>query len=325
MHVYVAGATGAIGKPLIPQLIRAGHTVTASTRSPAKAERLRALGAEPVVVDGLDGKAVTEAVKTAEPDAIVHQMSALAGTPDLRHFDRWFATTNELRTTGTDILLAAAREVGVVRFVAQSYTGWTNPRTGGPVKTEDDGFDPDPAKAQRESITAIRYVENAVPSAGVQGIVLRYGNFYGPGASEQLVELIRKRRFPLVGDGAGVWSWIHLDDAAAATVAALERGEPGVYNVTDDEPAAASEWLPYLAEAVGAKPPMRFPKWVARLMAGEVAVRWMTEGRGSSNAKAKRELGWAPEWRSWRQGFRDGLGERKTVSGGMPVLPGSRG
>jgi nucleoside-diphosphate-sugar epimerase len=311
MHVYVAGATGAIGKPLIPQLIRAGHAVTASTRSPAKADRLRALGAEPVVVDGLDGKAVTEAVKAAEPDAIVHEMSALAGTPDLRRFDRWFATTNELRTKGTDILLAAARDVGVVRFVAQSYTGWTNPRTGGPVKTERDGFDPDPAKAQRESIAAIRYLENAVPSAGVQGIVLRYGNFYGPGASDQLVELVRKRRFPLVGDGAGVWSWIHLDDAAAATVAALERGEPGVYNITDDEPAPASEWLPYLAEAVGAKPPMRFPKWVARLMAGEVPVRWMTEGRGSSNAKAKRELDWAPKWSSWRQGFRDGLEERR--------------
>jgi nucleoside-diphosphate-sugar epimerase len=311
MHVYVAGATGAIGKPLIPLLIRAGHTVTASTRSPAKADRLRALGAEPIVVDGLDGKAVTEAVKAAEPDAIVHQMSALAGTPDLRRFDRWFATTNELRTKGTDILLAAAREVGVVRFVAQSYTGWTNPRTGAPVKTERDGFDPDPADAQRESITAIRYLEQAVPSAGVQGIVLRYGNFYGPGASEALVELIRKRRFPLVGDGGGVWSWIHLDDAAAATVAALERGEPGVYNITDDEPAPASEWLPYLAEAVGAKPPMRFPKWVARLMAGEVPVRWMTEGRGSSNAKAKRELDWAPRWSSWRQGFRDGLEERR--------------
>ena len=309
MHVYVAGATGAIGRRLIPQLIRAGHTVTASTRSPGKADRLRALGAEPVVVDGLEAKAVTEAIRAAEPDAIIHQMTALAGTADLRRFDRWFATTNELRTKGTDILLAVARDVGVVRFVAQSYTGWTNPRTGGPVKTERDGFDPEPAKAQRESIAAIRYLEQTVPSAGVQGVVLRYGNFYGPGASEQLVELIRKRRFPLVGDGAGVWSWIHLDDAAAAAVAALGRGEPGVYNVTDDEPAPASEWLPYLAEAVGAKPPMRFPKWVARLMAGEVAVRWMTEGRGSSNAKAKSELGWTPEWRSWRQGFRAGLRE----------------
>jgi nucleoside-diphosphate-sugar epimerase len=310
MRVLVAGATGAIGRPLIPQLFRAGHTVTATTRSQAKADRLRALGAEPVIVDGLDAPAVTEAVAAAEPDAIVHQMTALAGAADLRHFDRWFATTNELRTKGTDILLAAAREVGVVRFVAQSYTGWSNPRTGGPVKTERDGFDPDPAKAQRESITAIRYLDKAVPSAAVQGIVLRYGNFYGPGASEELVELVRKRRFPLVGDGAGVWSWIHIDDAAAAAVAALERGEPGVYNITDDDPAPASEWLPYLAEAVGAKPPMRFPKWVARLVAGEVAVRWMTEGRGSSNAKAKRELGWTPRWRSWKEGFREGLGER---------------
>jgi nucleoside-diphosphate-sugar epimerase len=272
---------------------------------------LRALGAEPVVVDGLDAVGLTKAVAEARPEAIVHQMTALAGTPDLRRFDRWFATTNELRTKGTDILLAAAREVGVGRFVAQSYTGWTNPRTGGPVKTERDGFDQDPAKAQRESITAIRYLEQAVPSAGVQGIVLRYGNFYGPGASDQLLELIRKRRFPLVGDGAGVWSWIHVDDAAAAAVAALERGEPGVYNITDDEPAAASEWLPYLAEAIGAKPPMRFPRWVARLMAGEVAARWMTEGRGSSNSKAKHELDWAPEWSSWRQGFRDGLSERR--------------
>jgi 2-alkyl-3-oxoalkanoate reductase len=311
MRVLVAGATGVVGRPLIPGLIRAGHRVTATTRSPAKADRLRALGAEPVVVDGLDAVGLTKAVAEARPEAIVHQMTALAGTPDLRRFDRWFATTNELRTKGTDILLAAAREVGVGRFVAQSYTGWTNPRTGGPVKTERDGFDQDPAKAQRESITAIRYLEQAVPSAGVQGIVLRYGNFYGPGASDQLLELIRKRRFPLVGDGAGVWSWIHVDDAAAAAVAALERGESGVYNITDDEPAAASEWLPYLAEAIGAKPPMRFPRWVARLMAGEVAARWMTEGRGSSNSKAKHELDWAPEWSSWRQGFRDGLSERR--------------
>jgi nucleoside-diphosphate-sugar epimerase len=311
MHVYVAGATGAVGRSLIPQLIRAGHTVTASTRSAAKADRLRALGAEPVVVDGLDADAVSEAVTAAEPDAIVHQMTALAGTPDLRRFDRWFATTNRLRTTGTDILLAAARNVGVVRFVAQSYTGWSNPRTGGRVKTEADGLDPHPAKAQREAIAAIRYLEETVPSAGVHGVVLRYGNFYGPGASDQLVELVRRRRFPLVGDGAGVWSWIHLDDAAAATVAALERGEPGVYNITDDDPAPASQWLPYLADAVGAKPPLRVPTWLARLMAGEVAVRWMTEGRGSSNAKAKRELNWTPDWSSWRQGFRDGLGRRR--------------
>jgi nucleoside-diphosphate-sugar epimerase len=307
MRVYVAGATGAIGQRLIPRLVAAGHDVTATTRTPAKAERLRELGAEPVIVDGLDAAAVAKAVADARPDAIVHQMTALAGTADLRRFDRWFATTNELRTRGTDILLAAAREVGVTRFVAQGYTGWTNPTTGGPVKTEDDGFEPNPPKMQRQALAAIRYLEETVPAAPLSGIVLRYGNFYGPGASDALVELIRKRRLPVIGDGAGVWSWIHLDDAAAATAAALENGDPGVYNITDDEPAPVSEWLPYLADVVGAKAPMRVPVWLARPMAGSVAVRWMTEGRGSSNEKAKRELRWQPEWSSWREGFRRGL------------------
>jgi 2-alkyl-3-oxoalkanoate reductase len=205
-------------------------------------------------MDGLDATSVAEAVARAQPDAIVDQMTALAGDPDLRRFDRWFAVTNELRTRGTDNLLSAARAAEVPRFIAQSYTGWTNPATGGPVKTERDGFDPQPPKAQRESLAAIRYLEDTVTAAPLAGIVLRYGNFYGPGASEALVELIRKRRFPLVGDGGGLWSWIHLDDAAAATVAALERGSRGVYNVVDDDPAPASEWLPYLAEVVGAKP-----------------------------------------------------------------------
>jgi len=307
MRVFVAGATGAIGQRLIPQLVAAGHQVMATTRTPAKVERLRALGAVPVVVDGLDAAAATRAVADAQPDAIVHQMTGLAGTPDLRRFDRWFAITNELRTTGTDILLAAAREAGVSRFVAQSYTGWTNPTTGGPVKTERDELDAHPPKMQRESLAAIRYIEQTVPAAPLSGVVLRYGNFYGPGASDSLVELIRKRRFPVIGDGEGVWSWIHLDDAASATVAALERGDPGLYNITDDEPARVSEWLPYLAEAVGAKPPMRVPAWLARPMAGSVAVRWMTEGRGSSNDKAKRELDWQPIWTSWREGFREGL------------------
>jgi nucleoside-diphosphate-sugar epimerase len=225
----------------------------------------------------------------------------------MRRFDRWFATTNRLRTEGTDILLEAARDAGVRRVIAQSYTGWTNPRTGGPVKSEADGFDPEPLKWQRETLAGIRYVEEAVPSGVPEGIVLRYGNFYGPGASDVLVELVRKRRFPVVGDGAGVWSWIHLDDAASAAIAALERGESGVYNVVDDDPAPTSEWLPYLAEAVGAKPPMRVPKVLAVLMAGSVPVRWMTEGRGASNEKAKRELGWQPRWASWREGFREGL------------------
>jgi nucleoside-diphosphate-sugar epimerase len=309
MHVFVAGATGALGRRLIPQLIVAGHRVTATTRTPAKQEQLRALGAEPVVVDGLDSAAMTKVVADSGPDAIVHQMTALAGKADLRRFDRWFATTNELRTKGTDILLAAGRKAGVRRFVTQSYTGWTNPATGGAVKSEEDGFEPDPPKMQRQSLAAIRYVEETVPTAAEQGIVLRYGNFYGPGASEALVELLHKRRFPVIAEGAGVWSWVHLDDAAAATVAAVERGAPGVYNVTDDEPARVSDWLPYLAEVVGAKRPMRVPVSLARIMAGSVAVRWMTEGRGSSNEKAKREFDWRPRWSTWREGFKAGLGE----------------
>jgi nucleoside-diphosphate-sugar epimerase len=306
MRVFVAGGTGALGRRLVPQLVERGHEVTATTRSAAKAGELAALGARPVVVDGLDGVAVGRAVAEAQPDAIVHQMTAI-GTPDMRHFDRWFATTNELRTTGTGHLLAAAQASGVEKVVVQSYTGWTNIRTGGPVKTEDDPFDPEPAKEQRESMAAIRFLERAVTEAPLTGIVLRYGNFYGPGASESMVELIRARRMPIVGRGTGVWSFIHLDDAAAATVAAVERGDSGVYNVVDDDPAPVAEWLPHLADAVGAKPPMRLPVWLARMAAGEVVVRWMTEGRGAANEKAKRELGWAPAWTSWRDGFRHGL------------------
>jgi 2-alkyl-3-oxoalkanoate reductase len=227
MCVFVTGATGAVGRPLIPQLIAAGHEVIATTRSGAKAGKLRALRAESVVVDGLDSEALTKAVAEAKPDAIVHQMTALAGKPDMRRFDRWFAKTNELRTKGTDILVAAARNLGIERFVAQGYTGWTNPATGGPVKSEDDGFDPNPPKMQRESLAAIRYVEETVPAALPHGVVLRYGNFYGPGASNSLVELIRKRRFPVIADGTGVWSWIHVDDAAAAVVASLEQDGTG--------------------------------------------------------------------------------------------------
>jgi 2-alkyl-3-oxoalkanoate reductase len=310
MRVFVAGATGAIGRRLVPQLVARGHAVTATTRSAAKADDLRAAGADPVVVDGLDAAAVGEAVARAEPEAVVHQMTALAGKPDIRHFDRWFATTNELRTRGTEYLLAAAEAAGVQRFVAQSYTNWTNAREGGPVKTEDDPFDPHPAKAQRQSMAAIQALEATVAGAPLDGLILRYANFYGPGASDSFVELLRKRKLPVVGDGAGVWSWVHLDDAAAAGADALERGAPGVYNIADDEPAPVSVWMPYLAEAVGAKPPLRVPAWVGRLAAGEVAVRWMTEGRGSSNAKAKRELGWEPAWATWRDGFRHALTDR---------------
>jgi nucleoside-diphosphate-sugar epimerase len=316
MRVFLAGATGAIGRRLVPQLVVRGHHVTATTRSADKLDRLRALGAAPVVVDGLDAVAVGEAVAHAEPEAIIHQMTALAGEPDLKHFDRWFARTNELRTKGTENLLAAASAADVGRFVAQSYTGWTNIREGGPVKTEDDPLDPSPAKTQTESLAAIRFLEQAVLEAPLAGIVLRYGSFYGPGASESLVEQIRRRKLPVVGGGGGVWSWIHLDDAASATVAALERGRRGVYNIVDDEPAKASECLPYLAEVVGAKPPMHVPAWLGRFLAGEAAVGMMTEARGASNAKAKRELGWQPSFSSWREGFRDGLTDSASVHSG---------
>jgi nucleoside-diphosphate-sugar epimerase len=307
MRVFVAGGTGALGRRLVPQLVERGHEVAATTRSAGKTDVLRALGAHPVVVDGLDAAAVGQAVAEAHPDAIVHQMTAIAAAADLRRFDRWFATTNQLRTAGTRHLLAAAQASGVATFVAQSYTGWNNSRTGGPVKSEDDPLDPEPAKAQRESMAAIRFLERAVTEAPLTGVVLRYGNFYGPGASESMVGTVRARKMPIVGTGSGVWSFIHLDDAAAATVAAVERGGAGVYNIVDDEPAPVAQWLPHLAEAVGAKPPLRLPVWLARVAAGEVVVRWMTEGRGSSNEKAKRELDWRPAWTSWRDGFRHGL------------------
>ena len=308
MRVFVAGAAGAIGRQLLPQLAAQGHQVTAATRSPAKAGLLHELGADPVVLDGLDAAAVGEAVARAEPEVVVHQMSSLAGGSSLRRFDRVFATTNRLRTEGTDHLLAAAAAAGARRFIAQSYTGWPNARSGGPVKDEEDPLDPSPPAAQRESLAAIRHLERVVPAAApMQGIVLRYGSFYGPGASDEFVEMIRKRRVPVIGDGVGIWSFLHIHDAAAATIAALDRGEPGVYNVVDDEPASVAEWLPFLAQTVGAKPPLRVPTWLGRLAAGEVGVSMMTQIRGSSNAKAKRQLGWEPAWPSWRQGFRGGL------------------
>lgn len=311
MRVFVAGAGGAIGGPLVRRLVEAGHEVVATTRSPQKLERLRALGAQAVAMDGLDATAVGEAVARAEPEVVVHQMTALAGAGNIRRFDREFAQTNALRREGADNLVAAAVAAGVRRLVAQSYTGWPNSRTGGAVKSEDDPLDPDPPAAQAATLAAIRYLEQAVLAAPLAGVVLRYGSFYGPGASDELVELVRRRKLPLVGDGGGVWSWVHVEDAAAATVAAVERGAPGVYNVVDDEPAPVRAWLPYLAAAVGAKPPRRIPVWVARLAAGEVVVSMMTQVRGSSNAKAKRELGWQPRWASWREGFRHGLAERE--------------
>jgi nucleoside-diphosphate-sugar epimerase len=306
MHVYIAGGAGAIGTRLVRQLVERGHRVTATTTDPAKTDLLERLGARAVVVDGLDSPAVGEAVATAEPDAVVHQMTALAGRLDPKHFDRSFALTNRLRTEGLDHLLAAAEACGVEQVVAQSYTGWPNIRAGRWVKDEEDPLDPDPPKAQRESLAAIRYLEETVLKAG--GTVLRYGGFYGADG-DPMVAMVRKRQFPIVGGGPGYMSWIHLDDAAAATVLALERDARGVFNIVDDEPAPASEWLPYLAECVGAKPPLRLPVWVARLAAGDVAVSMLTRTRGSSNARAKRELGWQLRWPSWRQGFKDGLAE----------------
>ena len=307
MRIFVAGGTGAIGTPLVRQLVEGGHQVTATTRRVEKAEHIRRLGATVAIMDGLDAASVGEAVARAEPEAIIHQMTALSGTPDMRHFDRWFRTTNALRTTGTRHLLAAAQAAGVQRFVAQSYTGWTIARTGSVPATEDEPLDPAPLRAQRETLAAIRVLELNVLGAPLTGIVLRYGGFYGAGAWDALVAMVRKRMLPVVGDGAGRWSWIHVDDAAAATVAALERGERGIYNVVDDEPARAAEWIPHLAELTGAKPPLRIPRWLGRLLAGDVVVRMMTETRGVSNEKTKWVLDWRPRWPSWRDGFRDAL------------------
>jgi nucleoside-diphosphate-sugar epimerase len=304
MRVFVAGGTGAIGRALVPALITGGHQVTASTRSAGKTGQLRALGAEPVVADGLDRAAVIAAVKAAAPDVIVHQMTALSALRSFRKFDQQFAATNELRTKGTDYLLEAADAAGVRRVVAQGYTGWPNQRSGGPVKTEDDPVDPRPLADTAASLAAMRYVDQRVPAAVPEGLVLRYGSFYGPGATDFLLDQVRKRRVPVIGGGTGIWSFIEITDAAAATVAAVERGAPGVYNIADDEPAPVAEWLPYLAEVAGAKPPLRVPAWLGRLLAGELAVAQMTTVRGSSNAKAKRDLRWTPRYASWREGFR---------------------
>ncbi len=305
MRVFVAGGTGVIGRRLVPQLVARGHQVTATTTSPAKLGSLRKLGADAVVMDGLDPASVGTAVATARPDAIVHQMTAITGKPDIKHMDRWFATTNRLRTEGTDHLLAAAEAADVSNVVAQGYANWNGIRTGGWVKTEDDPLDLLAGTSAHLGMEAIRHVEDMVTKA--DGAVLRYGGFYGPGATDDQVELVRKRQFPLVGGGAGYSSWVHLDDAASATVLAVEQQAKGVFNIVDDEPAPAREWLPYLAACAGAKPPMRVPRWLARMLAGEVAVAMMTEGRGFSNAKAKRELGWALRYPSWRQGFSEEL------------------
>ena len=319
MKVFVAGASGALGMQLVPELVAAGHEVVAMTRTPSKQDRLRALGARPVVADALDPDAVARVVGEAEPEVIVHQLTALSGTMsarDMRHPDRSRAImTNRLRTEATDHLLAAGRAVGARRFVAQSFGAFRFARTGGPVLTEADPLDPDTAggRCGRRS-AALLYLEQAVTTIEWgEGLALRYGGFYGPGTGISsdpdavMAAPIRKRRFPMVGDGGGVWSFIHIEDAAAATAAAVERGPPGVYNIVDDEPAPVREWLPVLASALGAKPPRRIPRWLGRLAAGEAATIMMTDVRGASNAKAKRELGWQLRYPSWRLGFTKGL------------------
>jgi nucleoside-diphosphate-sugar epimerase len=315
MKVFIAGGTGAIGTRLIPRLMAEGHEVTAMTRSTAKAGDLRLLGAEVAVADALDREAVIGAVMRAEPEVVIHQLTALSGAKSLRRFDREFEQTNRLRTTGTDHLVDAARMAGARRLIAQSYGGWNYARTGSALKTEEDAFDPDPPANQRQSLAAIRHLEQAVLGAApVEGVVLRYGMFYGPGNTisrdGDIAKLIRKRQFPLVGEAGGVWSFIHIDDAIAATIAALDRGTPGIYNVVDDRPAPVSEWLPELARVLGAKPPRHVPVWLGRLAAGEVGVSMMTRIRGTSNAKARRELGWEPRYRSYREGFRHGLDDQ---------------
>jgi nucleoside-diphosphate-sugar epimerase len=300
MRVLVVGASGAIGTRLVPQLIEHGHEVVGTVRSPGNAERVRALGAEPVVLDLLDRRAVRKAVLEAQPEAIAHEATALADATWGRSFDKVFAGTNALRTKGTDALLAAAREAGVRRFVAQSFASYRYVREGGPVKTEDDPLDPTPPANAVESWAAMDDLDRTVTKAG--GIILRYGVFYGA-ANDGLIEPVRKRQYPIVGNGGGLTCWIHLEDAAAATVLALEQDGPAIYNVVDDEPAPVREWLPVVAQALGAKPPRRVPIWLARLLAGEAAVVMGTTARGASNGKAKRELGWTLRYPTWRQGF----------------------
>jgi nucleoside-diphosphate-sugar epimerase len=306
LRIFLAGATGAVGRHLVPMLVERGHHVTGTTRSHADA--LRAIGAEPALVDPLDARAVRDAVVAAQPDVVVHQLTSLTGLSLGRNFDKAFKVTNVLRTEGTDHLIAAARAAGARRLVWQSYAGWPYAREGSAIKTEEDPFDPEPPADARESLAAIRHLESAVMGArDMEGYVLRYGGFYGPGTSidtgGEHSELVRKRKFPIGGDGSGVWSFVHIVDAAQATVAAIEGGgRPGIYNVVDDDPAPISEWLPALAEQVGGPPPRHFPAWFVRLAAGPQSLSMMTRVRGAANAKARRDLGWRPA-HTWRQGF----------------------
>jgi len=306
MRIFVAGASGVVGRHLLPVLVAAGHQVTGMTRSESRRSLVESLGAVHVAADALDRQAVLRAVEQARPDVVIHQMTAIPQAINLRKFDEQFVLTDRLRSEGTDNLLAAARAAGSQRFVAQSYTGWPNARVGGPVKTENDPLDSNPPAIFRRSLEAIKHLESAVSLApGIEGIVLRYGAFYGPDTGGVwMVDQIRKRRLPIVGSGSAVWSFIHIDDVATATLAAAEHGRPGIYNITDDEPAPASVWITELAKMVHARPPMHIPVWLARFAIGEAGVIMMNEARGSSNQKAKAQLAWIPRWKSWRDGFR---------------------
>jgi nucleoside-diphosphate-sugar epimerase len=320
MKVFVAGATGSIGRRLVPILVRAAYQVIGATRTPAKAAAIRAAGGEAVVMDALNPASVMQAIQAARPDVVVHQLTAIPAHLNVRKFDRDFSMTNRLRTEGTDNLLAASRAHGVRRFIAQSYAGWPYARVGGPVKTEEDPLDGNPPAELRRSLQAIRHLESAVLASDLEGLVLRYGGFYGPGTSlgegGSALDDVRKRRFPVVARGSGVWSFVHIDDAAQATLKAIEGGQPGLYNIVDDDPATVSDWLPALAAAIGAKAPWRVPTFVGRLAIGEPGLVLMKDSRGASNEKAKRELGWKLAWPSWREGFKGGLSD-STVSRGI--------
>ena len=316
MKIFIAGATGAVGSRLVPLFIEAGHEVVGTSRTARRARTVDAAGGHGVVLDGRDVAAVRDAVREARPDVLIHQLTSLSTGFDFKHWDDSFAETNELRTRTTDALIDAAMEVGTGRIIIQSYTGWTNEHAGSRVKSEDDPLDPNPAPASRRTLAAVAHAEKAAVEAG--GIALRYGNFYGPGQAigygGEVLDSIRKRRLPIVGDGSGVWSFVHIDDAASATVAATTHGEPGIYNIVDDEPAAVSEWVPALAQAVGAKPPLHVPAWTARPLIGEFGVAQMTTARGSSNRKARTQLPWIPHYSTWREGFRRGLGAPDSTS-----------
>ena len=313
MRVFVAGSTGVVGESLVPLLVESGHEVIALSRTPQKAKRLEAPGVQVVLADAFDRNGLTAAIKDSEPEVIIHELTALSqGVADFKKLDEQFALTNRLRTEVTDTMLAAARLVGARRFIAQSFCGWPFAREGGAIKTEEAPLDPDPPASFSKTLAAIRYLEDAVRSAtDIEALALRYGFFYGPGTAiakdGPIVELIRKRRLPIVGDGGGIWSFIHIQDVAQATVAAVSRGAAGIYNIVDDEPAPVSEWLPFLADAVGARPPWRIPVWLARFAIGDGGVSMMTQIRGGSNARARRELEWQPIYASWRRGFVEGL------------------